>query len=397
MADLAFAKALPRTGKTATQWRFGMSTRLAWRNLATDRIRFAVTLVGIVFSVVLMAIQSGLLYGFVVTTASLVDNTRADIWIAARGARDVDQAVPFTERRRYQALATPGVAWARNYIVRFSQLQRPDGGTETVIVVGFDTETNIGAPWRMDEGSLDDLRRPDAVVIDRLYQRKLGITQRDQIIEVSGRRARVVGFTDGIRTFTQAPYVFASLRTARSLARLDEDQTSYVLVGVADGHDPRQVRDALAAALPENVVFLSDEFSRSSSSYWLFSTGAGFSLIIAASLGLLVGIVVVAQTLYAATVDRLPEYATLRAMGAPRRYLYAIILKQALISAAFGYGLGIALAGYLVWSARNGSAALLMPLPMALGFGAITVAMCVGAALLSIRRVMTIDPVSVFK
>jgi putative ABC transport system permease protein len=374
-----------------------MSTLLAWRNLATDRMRFAVTLVGIVFSVVLMAIQSGLLYGFVVTTASLVDNTGADIWIAARGARNVDQAVPFTERRRYQALATPGVAWARNHIVRFSELQRPDGGTETVIVVGFDTEANVGGPWRMDEGTLADLRLPDAVMIDRLYQRKLGVTERDQIVEVNDRRARVVGFTQGIRTFTQSPYLFASLRTARNLARLNEDQTTYVLVGVAEGHDRSAVRAALAEALPENVVFLAEDFSRSSSAYWLFSTGAGFSLIIAASLGLLVGIVVVAQTLYAATVDRLPEYATLRAMGAPRRYLYAIILKQALISAAFGYGIGIALAGYLVWSARNGSAALLMPLPMALGFGAITVAMCVGAALLSIRRVMTIDPVSVFK
>ncbi|MEJ0070373.1 MAG: ABC transporter permease [Pseudomonadota bacterium] len=119
--------------------------------------------------------------------------------------------------------------------------------------------------------------------------------------------------------------------------------------------------------------------------------------MIAAALGLLVGIVVVAQTLYANTVDRLPEYATLRAMGASNRYLQAIIVRQAVISAGFGYAAGLGLALAVAYAARDGSAALLLPWQLAAGLGAVTVAMCIAASLISIRKVTTICPTSVFR
>lgn len=375
----------------------GLNSRLAWRNLAHDRTRFLVTLIGIVFSVVLMAIQLGLLYGFVSTIRFIVEDTEADLWIAGRGALTVDLASVIPERRRYQALGVPGVAWAQKTILFFSNWKRPDGGIESVILVGFDHRDGRGGPARLTAEQRAALSLPDAVIVDRLYAGKLGVTRIGQTFEVNNRRARVVGFSEGIRTFTQAPYVFASFKTAQHLSTLPEDQASYVLIGVAPGRDPAAVRAELAARLPDVDVFSQADFAARSASYWLFTTGAGTALIIAAVLGLVVGVVVVAQTLYSATVDRLPEYATLRAMGAPRAYLYAIILKQALIAATIGYAVGIVVSGGIVWTQREGSAAMLLPVWIALGVGAITVAMCVAAALISIRRVTVIDPASVFK
>jgi putative ABC transport system permease protein len=120
-------------------------------------------------------------------------------------------------------------------------------------------------------------------------------------------------------------------------------------------------------------------------------------VILSAILGLVVGIVIVAQTLYASTVDRLPEYATLRAMGAPSSYLYRIIVKQAILGAAFGYGIGIAIVKVLVVLSTDSSAAPRLPLELAVGLGLVTLLMCVSAALISIRKVTTIDPVAVFR
>ena len=370
---------------------------IAWRNLAHDRIRFLVTLVGIVFSVVLMAVQSGLLVGFVVTIANVVDNTAADIWVVGRGVRSVDLPTAIPERRRYQILSLPGIATVDPLMHVFAILKRPDGGAESVVVVGFDTATGIGGPWDLIEGRAEDLQQPDAVILDRLYRDKLGIERVGQVVEINGRRARVVGFTDGIRTFTQAPHVFADIKTARHLAGFAEDQLNYLLVRAVPGQDHAALRDAIRARVPEIDAHSRAEFARRSVLYWLVTTGAGFSLVISAALGLVVGIVVTAQTLYATTIDHLPEYATMRAMGAPARYLNGIILRQAAIAAGLGYAIGIAIAGLVVASARDSSAAMLMPWPLAAGLGAATVAMCAAAALISIRKVMAIDPVSVFR
>jgi putative ABC transport system permease protein len=235
------------------------------------------------------------------------------------------------------------------------------------------------------------------VILDRLYRDKLGIERVGQVVEINGRRARVVGFTDGIRTFTQAPHVFADIKTARHLAGFAEDQLNYLLVRAVPGQDHAALRDAIRARVPEIDAHSRAEFARRSVLYWLVTTGAGFSLVISAALGLVVGIVVTAQTLYATTIDHLPEYATMRAMGAPARYLNGIILRQAAIAAGLGYAIGIAIAGLVVASARDSSAAMLMPWPLAAALGVATVAMCAAAALISIRKVMAIDPVSVFR
>ncbi len=381
----------------AVPWSWSMTTLLAWRNLAHDRVRLVVTLVGIVFSVVLMGMQSGLLVGFTRTTTGLVDNARADLWMVPKGTLDVDLGGPLDERRRYQALAIEGIAKAEPYLINFARWKKPDGGTESIQLVGHQLGDDLAGPWSLEEGSVEDLRRPDGVIVDRLYAKKLGVTAIGDTAEINGRRARVVGFTRGIRTFTQSPYVFTSLPNARAFVGAPSTQAGYVLLALAPGADAATVEAAIESRIPDVEVYQSAAFAKSSSDYWLFTTGAGFSLIISALLGLVVGIVIVAQTLYASTIDRLPEYATLKAMGAPNSYLYRIIITQAGIGAVIGYVIGLAIVIALVFASREASAAPVLPLSLALGLGGLTLVMCVGAAILSIRKVMAIDPVGVFR
>ena len=371
---------------------------LAWRNLVHDKVRFTVTITGIVFAVVLIVVELGLFIGFTTTTSGLIDQSGADIWITAPNVPYIEQGVAFTERKRAIVLATPGVASASKYIARATQWRRPGDGQQVGIqIVGVDLETGLGGPWNIVAGSLSDLRLPDGILVDEIYKPKLGINRIGQTLEIHGHRARVVGFTRGIRTFTTSPYVFTSFKQAQNYAGLREDQTLYLLVKARPGVDVEQLRQALASRLTDVSVRTTREFSSMTRAYWMFTTGAGIAVLLAALLGLIVGVVIVAQTIYATTLDHIREYGTLKAMGATNRYLYTVIIRQAVISALIGYALGMVASAVVVRGSSRGGANILLPGWMVAAMLGITLAMCVSAAIVSVRKVTRLEPAMVFK
>jgi len=370
---------------------------LARRNLFHDKVRLAVTVTGIVFAVVLIVVELGLFVGFTETTSALVDNSAADLWITSKHVPYVELGVPFSERKLYQARAVPGVAEAQKFITHWTQWKRPDGRNESVQIVGINPDSQLGRPWNLVQGRAEDLKRPDAIILDDIYKPKLQVTAVGETFEMNGKRARVVGFTHGIRSFTTSPYVFTTFKRAQEYSGLADDQTIFILVKLAPGAVLDTVRRGLLGRLTDVEVFTSREFSRMTQIYWMFTTGAGVAVLLAAILGLVVGFVVVAQTIYATTVDHLKEFGTLKAMGAPNSYVYKVILTQAAISAVIGYGLGMMVSGFVVRASQEGGAAILMPWPMAVGMFFLTLLMCTSAALVSINKVTRLDPAMVFK
>jgi putative ABC transport system permease protein len=370
---------------------------LAQRNLFHDKVRLAVTLTGIVFAVVLIVVELGLFIGFTVTTSNLIDHSGADLWVTSKHVPYVEQGVPFSERKLYQVRAVPGVAKAEKLITRWVEWKRVDGRQESVQVVGFDVDETLGRPWNLVQGRVEDLKRPDAIIMDEIYKQKLGVDHSEQLFEINGKRARVVGFTHGIRAFTTSPYVFTTFKRAQEYANVPDDQTTYILVKFAPGANTEQVRHDILDRVKDVDVVTNAEFSRMTQFYWMFTTGAGVAVLLAALLGLVVGFVVVAQTIYATTMDHLREFGTLKAMGAPNSYVYKVIIKQAAISAVIGYFLGMIVSVFVVHASQKGGAAILMPTPMAIGMFFLTLTMCVGAALVSINKVTRLDPAMVFK
>jgi len=370
---------------------------LAQRNLFHDKVRLTVTLTGIVFAVVLIVVELGLFVGFTVTTSGLVDHSNADLWVTSKHVPYVELGVPFSERKLYQVRAVSGVAEAQKIVSRWSQWKRADGREESVQIVGINPDSVMEQPWNLVQGSVQDLKQPDAVIMDDMYKDKLAVHHIGEVFEIDGRRARVVGFTHGIRSFTTSPYVFTTFKRAQEYVRLPEDQTIFVLVKVAPGANVEQVRQEILGSVQNVEVFTSHEFSRMTQIYWMFTTGAGVAVLLAAVLGLVVGFVVVAQTIYATTMDHLREYGTLKAMGAPNSYVYKVIIKQAAMSAVMGYVLGMIVSAFVVRASQSGGAAILLPLPMAIGMFFLTLAMCIGAAMVSISKVTSLDPAMVFK
>jgi putative ABC transport system permease protein len=370
---------------------------LALKNLVHDKVRLAVTLVGIIFSVVLSAIQLGLFVGFQRATADIIVNSKADIWLSSQGLANLENGIPFSESKFYQVKSVEGVERATKQIVQFGTWKKPDGGDEGVMIIGFDLDGGMGEPWNLTQGKIEDLRQPDSVIIDELYAEKLQVTKIGQMVEIRGNKAKVVGFTRGIRTFTTSPAVFCSFKNAQNYFGLDENQTLYILIKAKQGVYLQQLRAKLENTVKDVDVKTRDEFTVKQQNYWMFGTGAGITVLIAAGLGLLVGVVIVAQTIYSATVDHLKEYGTLKAIGASNFYLYRVIITQATISGIVGYAIGISIALFVSKQSLEGTTAIILPCELVGMLFVLVMGMCIFASVISINKVMRIDPAMVFK
>ena len=388
--------ARPRAATKSRKKRVPMVVKLAYRNLFHDRLSFFVTIVGIVFSVVLVAIQTGIYLGSEKKIAAIIDQAPADLWVVPLGTKSFDDPSVLSGRERHMILSTPGVARAEDIVVSFGRWRKPEGGTTTVIIVGTGADSDYILPWNIVEGSREALEAPNTVGIDQSYFPDLGITKLGDRAEINGVNVEIATLTKRVRSFTTLPYVFTSIEEARRLTGAGQDQATYERVQLADGADLETVRAEITARLPDTEVITQDEFRKRSQAYWLFQTGAGAALIAGAVLGLIVGVVIVAQTLYASTKDHINEFATLRALGAGAGYIVKVILMQAVLSGLIGYLLGITLALGVIHAAQDTKLNVVMTPELALTLFAVTIGMCIFAALSAIIKVVRIDPAVVF-
>jgi putative ABC transport system permease protein len=373
-----------------------MVAKLAYRNLFHDRLSFFVTIVGIVFSVVLVAVQSGIYLGSEKKIAAIIDAAPADLWIVPLGTKSYDDPSFLSGRERYMALSAPGVQDSEDMVVSFARWRKPEGGTNTVLLIGTAGDSPKALPWNIVEGSRQALEAPDSVAIDQSYFADLGVSHIGDQGEMNGVSVRLAAITKRIRSFTTLPFVFTSIEEARRLSGAEQNQASYQRVTLMPNADLETVRAELERRLPDTDILTQDEFRKRSQHYWLFQTGAGAALIAGALLGLIVGIVIVAQTLYSSTKDHINEFATLRALGAGAGYIVKVILMQAVLSGLIGYVLGMALSTLAIQAAQDTKLTILMTPQLAGGLFAVTIGMCIFAAISAIIKVVRIDPAVVF-
>jgi putative ABC transport system permease protein len=394
---VAAATAPARTPRPRSKTRkVPMVAKLAYRNLFHDRLSFIVTIVGIVFSVVLVAVQTGIYLGSEKKIASIIDAAPADLWIVPLGTKSYDDPSLLSGRERHMALSTPGVANAEDMVVSFAKWRKPEGGTTTILLVGSEEVSDAPLPWNIVEGSREALQANNTVAIDQSYFPDLGIKAINNHGEINGVDVEIAATTKRIRSFTTLPFVFTSIENARRLTGAEQNQATYERVLLSPGADLETVRSEILARLPDTEVLTQTEFRKRSQGYWLFQTGAGAALIAGAVLGLIVGIVIVAQTLYSSTKDHINEFATLRALGAGAGYIVKVILMQAILSGLIGFSLGFLLSLGVIQAAQDTKLTIVMTPALAGSLFAITLGMCIFAAISAIVKVVRIDPAVVF-
>ena len=371
---------------------------LAIKILMDDKARFLTTVTGVAFAVALVYVQVGLFVGLLASASITIDRMDADLWVVAHDTPNVDFANPFSESDVGRVRSVPGVETADNLIVWFTTVALPGGAKESAVIYALKDFTKWNLPWKVLEGDPSDLRRGPYVFLDDSATRRFGPFAVGQRREFSGHRLKIIGRTSEARSFTTSPIAFLDYGIAQELSPGELDhRTTYIVARLEPGADIKAVAQSIRQRLPYHDVHTRAEWSKLSRDYWVESTGLGLTMFLTVSLGCLVGVIVVAQTLYTSTTEHLAEFATVKAIGGRDRSIYGVIIEQASIAACLGY-----LLGTLASLALVPILALIdMPLVVRADLAALifvgTLGLCLLASAWSFRRIARLDPAIVFR
>lgn len=375
-----------------------MAVSLARKNLLHDKLRFFITVSGVAFAVTLVFVQVGLFLGLLDNASITIEKISADLWVTSKNTPNVDFAHTFPEQYVQRVRSIDGVERADNLIVWFMQLALPNGAQEGTLVYALEDFTAWNIPWNVAQGDVRDLRRGPYMFLDSSAQRRYGPFQVGEYREVLENRMKIIGQTQFARSFTTTPITFMDYRKAQELSfQVLSGNTTYILLKLKPGADLEAVRAEIRKRLPYNDVYTRAEWAKRSRAYWVANTGIGLNMYITVFLGILVGIVVVAQTLYTSTMEHIKEFGTVKAIGGGNWDIYKILGEQATIAAVFGFVFG----SLMALSMRPVMAKIDLKLIIPPEFAAIvfvgTLALCIAAAAISFRKVASIDPALVFR
>jgi putative ABC transport system permease protein len=359
-----------------------------------ERARYLSAILAVAFSATLVSVQWGVVLGIYSSTSLPIDRARADVWVGAPAVASVDAGLPISETHLSRLAGLPGVEQVEPYILGHASWVRGDGTQEACLVIGSRLANGaLGVIADLTPGQRARLAEPGAVVVDESECTRLGIAAVGEPVELSGHHVRVVGFVRGAKGLS-APYVFCSLDTARSLLGLVSDQTTYLLARCRTSADAQRVAERVGR-YPDLSAYTRAAFSAQTRRHWLFGTPGGVATTFLAALALLVGAAVTRQTLYAATLASIREFALLRALGIPRWRIAVFVVCQ-----AFGVGLvGVLLALPLLFLLGH-AAAYLIGTPMLLPAGllaailAATVLLALLSGLATLRSLRLMEPIT---
>jgi putative ABC transport system permease protein len=388
---------------------FNTMNHIAIKMLMGDRGKYLGIIMGLTFASLIMTQQPAIFLGLMSRSYSFItDVGLPDIWVMDEKVQFVDDIKPLQDTELYRVRGISGVEWAMPMYKGLLKARLADGTFQTCIVVGLDDATLIGGPPVMLEGKIDDLRRSDGIIVDIDGARdRLGKPsptpggkpipiQVGDSMELNDHRAIVVGIAKVTRTFQSQPVVYTTYSRAKNYAPRERKLLSFILVKAKPGQDlaelTRRIRTTTGLA-----AYTREEFKTLTYEYFMENTGIPINFGISVLLGFIVGAAIAGQTFYNFTLENLRQFGVLKAMGTSNWTLLRMILLQAVLVGTIGYGLGVGLTALFGYSMRNTILAFKFPWQLLIFSGAGVSLICVFAALLSIIKVIRLEPAIVFK
>ncbi len=379
----------------------------ALRMLMGDKSKYLGIVMGLTFASFIMTQQPAIFVGIMARTFSFItDLSQPDIWVMDPKVQYIDDVKPVQDTELYRVRGVEGVEWAVPLYKGLLKARLENGNFQTCNVIGLDDSTLIGGPATMIEGKLEDLHKSDSVIVDiegangklakilpngERIPLKIGDT-----LELNDNRAVVVGIAKTTRTFQSQPVVYTAYSRAVTYAPRERKLLSFVLVKAKPGVDINELTGRITKATGL-AAYTREQFKSVTIKYYLKYTGIPINFGTAVLLGFIIGAAIAGQTFYNFTLDNLKQFGVLKAMGATNGQLLRMILLQALTVGSIGYGLGVGAAAFFGYMLRDSVLAFMLPYQLLVLSGAGVTFICVFAALISIRKVMKLEPAIVFK
>jgi putative ABC transport system permease protein len=379
--------------------------RIALRMLTGDRSKYLGLIFGITFATLLMSQQLSIFLGIMKRTGSQILDVRdADIWVMDNKTRYIDEVpgMPGTELLRVRGVS--GVEWAVPLYKGQVRARLADGNFRNVILFGLDDASLVGAPQEMIAGAVGDLRRPDAVIVDKAGYEYLwpddpkGQYQLGKLFEMNDRRCVLVGVCKASAPFTTLPVIYTRYSQVTWYVPRERDTLSFVLVKPQAGSDPHEVCRRIEQQTGR-LALTQDQFFWKTIGYFLIWTGIPVNFGITIFLGFFIGAAVAGQTFYLFTLENLRHFGSLKAMGLSNLRIVGMILLQGLVVGVIGYALGVGLTAlyFMATNQRTQLAGLNMIWQVMAVTAAAVGVIIVLASLVSIRKVLVLEPAIVFR
>jgi putative ABC transport system permease protein len=376
---------------------------VAIRMLTGDRAKYLGLIFAIAFSSFLIVQQSSLFCALMNRTRSVVlDVTDADVWVMDPATRYIDEVYALKDSDVDRVRGVAGVRWAVPFFKGTPRAIAPDGKFRVTALLGIDDASLAGAPEprRMVLGSIQSLRDPDAVVIDVAGYHfffpgePLSL---EHTLEMNDHRAKIVGIVDASPQFGTLPTFYTRYSQALRFVGQERKLMSFVLVKAASGVALPDLTKRIAADTGLQAVS-SDDFGWMTIWYYIHNTGIPASVGITVAIAMIVGVVVAGQTFYMFTLENLKQFGALKAIGATNGRLIGMILLQALMVGAIGYAIGMGLAAtfFAVISHKEATRGFILLWQTVAGTGAVVFVIVMAASVISLRKVLTLEPAIVF-
>lgn len=379
---------------------------LAWLQLKRERLRLFAAIAGVAFGVVLIFVQLGFQSALFESAVKFHTSLAYEIALISPKTDTLVRSKPFPRRRLFQVAGIPGVESVTPVYVGSATWRNPAdlGQSRAIFVFGVDPNDRVfGWPGVADR--ISDLRQPDRVLFDRLSRPEFGPiealfgSQGGVRTEVNDRRIDVVGlYAFGTSFGIDGSLLTSDLNFRRLFPDRSASHLDVGLVYLEPGADANAVRDRIVAVLAGDVEVLTREaFIAREIDYWNSATPIGFVFGFGVIMGIVVGVIIVYQILFADVQDSMKEYATLKAMGYTHRYLVGVVTRQAALLGLFGYVPALGLAWLIYREAADATNLPLLHTPerAALVLG-LTLAMCCASAMLAIRKLGAAQPAEIF-
>lgn len=375
---------------------------VAIRMLTADSAKYLALIFAIGFSSFLIAHQSSIFWSLMDRTASqITDVSDAKIWVMDRSTQYVDEIKPLPDDALTAVRGAPGVKWAVPYYKGLPRAKTSDGRYRLVILLGVDDATLIGAPRKMVLGSVEDLRQPDAVVVDRAGFESLFPNERyrlGDILEFNDRRAKIVGISDAGAPFQTFPVFYTRYSTARTFQGPERNLMSLILAEPENGVDRNEVCTAIERSTGYRAL-TGESFANETILYYMKNTGIPVNFGITVLTAILVGAVVSAQTLYLFVLENLKHFGALKAIGVRTPVIAGMVFLQSMIVGAIGYAFGCAMCAGFFMATKDVThlRGFVTRFEILGGTAAIVFLIILFAGFFSVRRVATLEPATVFR
>ena len=338
-----------RVPETIGHWAFGcdVMTGVALKMLFGERSKLIGLVLGVAFATLLITQQASLFVGLMLRSQNTIaDAHDVEIWVMDPFTEQIDLVRPMRNAALYQVRSVAGVDWAVPLFKAAVPIKTADGRLRNAMLLGLDDVSLAGATNRFILGSLDDLRRPDSIAIDRtgfnqLWPNeplKLGMT-----LELNDRRAVVTAITEAAPAFSAQAIVYTRYSQAIGYIPMGRDRLSFIQVRTRPGLDSSAVAEDISQQTGLKA-YVADEFAWRTIIYNLRRTGMSTNFAITIALGLIVGSAVTGLIFNSFISDNLKQFATLKVVGVADGSIMGMALCQVGVAAGMGFSIGVGLA-----------------------------------------------------